>query len=215
MAIKDIQKRLGVTADGVWGNQSQTALNDSQLMFDFNKMRTNFGTLRQTQVDGVNAIVKAVNEMQTVKNPIYLAYMLATAWHETAFTMQPIAEYGKGRGRKYGTNTDIDGSKYRNLPFTYYGRGYVQLTWLTNYKKMGEKLGVDLVNNPDLALDYDIASKIMIQGMLDGSFTGVKLSTFLKRGDRQEFVKARRIINGNDKAGNIADYAVKFLDCIV
>lgn len=216
MSIKSIQQQLGVTIDGAWGNQSQTALSNSgkNLIIDDVKLRKNFGSFKPSQVDGINAILNAVNDNTQAKNPLYLAYILATSWHETARTMQPIAEYGKGRGRKYGDNIDIDGSRYQGLPHRYYGRGYVQLTWLSNYKKLGNLIGTDLVNNPDLALEPNNASKIMLIGMLDGLFTGKSLSGCLKSGNRQEFVQARRIINGMDKADLIADYATKFLDCI-
>ncbi len=75
--------------------------------------------------------------------------MLATAYWETAQTMEPIEEYGKGAGRPYG---EPDPATEQ----TYYGRGYVQLTWLPNYEKASKEIydiefdagGVDLVNNP-------------------------------------------------------------------
>ena len=129
--------------------------------------------------------------------------------------MQPIEEYGKGRGRRYGQHMDIDGSRYKGLPHIYYGRGYVQLTWLSNYKIMGKLLGVDLVNQPELALDHKIAADIMVVGMTQGKFTGKKLSDYISRGVRAEFVNARRIINGTDKANLIADYAVKFMNALL
>lgn len=217
MSIKQIQKKLGVVVDGVWGNKSQSALSASDLKLDYSwdKMRAAFGGFNQSQVDGFNTIKDAVNADKRAKNPLYLAYMLATAWHETARTMQPIAEYGKGRGHKYGENIDIDGSRYQGLPHRYYGRGYVQLTWLTNYKRMGKICGADFVNNPDLTLQPHHAANIMLHGMLDGLFTGKSLSSYIKHGHRNEFVSARRIINGTDKADLIAEYAVKFLDCLV
>ena len=184
----------------------------------FDKVRDKFGRLTQSQVDGINAIMQAVNDNNANDKPKLsradVAYMLATAWHETARTMQPIREYGRGRGRRYGTNMDIDGSRYQGLPHIYYGRGYVQLTWLTNYKRMGQLLGVDLVNNPDLALDAKIAADIMIVGMVRGLFTGKSLSSYIKAGTRSEFINARRIINGTDKASLVAGYAVGFLGAL-
>lgn len=44
---------------------------------------------------------------------------------------------------------------------TYKGRGYIQLTGKANYKYFGDKLKVDLINNPELANDPKIASKIV------------------------------------------------------
>ena len=213
--IQKLQQKLGLVADGIWGNQSQTAIKDKTIELDFNVIRSQFGRLNQSQVDGFNAILKAINEWGgDAKNPLYVAYMLATAWHETAHTMKPIEEYGKGKGKRYGSNVDINGNRYTGLKHLYYGRGYVQLTWLTNYKNMGKVLGVDLVNKPELALDYNTASKIMIYGMLNGSFTGKRLSTYLKKGTLEEFKQARRIINGMDKATNIAYQAQAFLQAI-
>lgn len=213
--VQKLQQKLGLVADGVWGKQSQETIKDKTIELDFSVIRSQFGRLNQSQVDGFNAILKAINEWGgDAKNPLYVAYMLATAWHETARTMKPIEEYGKGKGRRYGSNIDINGTRYSGLKHFYYGRGYVQLTWLTNYKNMGKILGVDLVNKPELALDHHTASKIMIYGMLNGSFTGKRLSNYLKKGTLEEFKQARRIINGMDKATNIAYQAQAFLQAI-
>lgn len=214
--VQKLQQKLGLVADGIWGKQSQATVKDKTIELDFNVIRNQFGRLNQPQVDGFNAILKAINEWGgDAKNPLYVAYMLATAWHETAHTMKPIEEYGKGKGKRYGSNIDINGTRYTGLKHLYYGRGYVQLTWLTNYKNMGKVLDVDLVNKPELALDHYIASKIMIYGMLHGSFTGKKLSNYLKKGTLEEFKQARRIINGMDKATNIAYQAQAFLQAII
>ena len=120
----------------------------------------------------------------------WCAYALATAYHETAHTMQPIKEYG---GPKYFTrmydptgtrpklaasmgNTSAgDGPKYC-------GRGYVQLTWKNNYARAGKAIRVDLVNNPDLAMQPDNAARIMREGMVDGWFTGKAFKDYLPDG---------------------------------
>ena len=171
----------------------------------FASMRPLFKRLSQSQVDGLNFLLDAF-EQDGGLSVQEMAYMLATAYHETAATMLPIEEYGKGRGRKYGQNIDIDGSRYKGLPHIYYGRGYVQLTWLTNYKRAGDKICVDLVNHPELALNPTYAAQIMIAGMREGWFTGKKLSDYIKAG-KVDYVGARRIINGTDKAQLIAGYA--------
>jgi putative chitinase len=102
-----------------------------------------FGPLEQHQVNGFEAILDEAVKRETPLQ--HLAYMLATAWHETAYKMQPIEEIGKGRGRSYGKALG---------PFkkVYFGRGFVQLTWLSNYEHAGDKLGVDLVQFPEKAL---------------------------------------------------------------
>ena len=243
MSVKEIQRSLGVTADGIWGNQSQSALDSSKLKLDYSldKMRYAFGGFTPSQVDGFIEIMAAINANQSAKNPLFAAYILATVWHETARTMQPIEEYGKGKTRKYGRwFTNSKGQKYgiRNrsgaaylqseYPHLYYGRGYVQLTWLDNHIKMTKKINayidrnpacglahVDLANNPAQACDPTIAALVIVIGMLDGDFTGLSLSECITSGSRADFVKARRIINGTNEDDRIADYAAKFLDCLI
>ena len=127
------------------------------------------------------------------------AYMLATAKHETANTFAPIEEYGKGKGLPYGKPD-------RKTGLVYYGRGYVQLTWVKNYQTMGTVLGLPLYTQPDLALRYDVAYKIMSYGMTHGTFTGVALSRYINEG-KTDYLNARKIINGTDKADLIAGYA--------
>ena len=121
--------------------------------------------------------------------------MLATSFHETARTMQPIREYGRGKGMRYGT--------------TYYGRGFVQLTWEANYRKASAVAGVDLVAHPDRALELPIAAAILFDGMIKGWFTGPRLADYIS-GTLCDFVQARRIINGTDRATLIAEHAVRF-----
>jgi hypothetical protein len=165
------------------------------------------GLLSQAQVNGIETILAASEGL-----PIgHRAYLLATAKHETADTMQPITEYG---GRKYfdkydtgklakalGNTPDKDGDGY-----LYRGRGYVQITGRANYSKTGDKLGVDLIANPDAALNPTLAARILVRGCSEGWFTGKKLSDYL--GD--DFRNARRVVNGTDKADLIAGYAIEF-----
>lgn len=215
--IRRLQSQTGTIADGYWGGASQKTLVKSgkRLRYVGGSLPKHFGRLTQSQVNGFDAILKACNDYGgDAINPTYVAYMLATAWHETARTMRPIEEYGKGRGRRYGQRIDINGSRYSNSLPIYYGRGYVQLTWLSNYVLMRKLLGVDFVNKPELALDPKHAADIMIVGMLGGHFTGLSLSKCINYGLYFEFVKARKIINGTDKDRLIAGYAVKFLDCL-
>ena len=125
------------------------------------------------------------------------AYVLATAWHETAHTMKPVREYG---GEKY-----LRSKKY----YPYVGMGYVQLTWLANYQKAADKLGVDFVKKPTLLLRPEYAARILIVGMVQGWFTGKKLSDYITL-QKSDFVGARRIINGTDKAKEIAEIAKQY-----
>jgi len=120
------------------------------------------------------------------------AYILATAYHETAHTMKPVREYG---GEAY-----LKKKKY----YPHVGMGYVQLTWLANYEKAKKELGVDFVSKPTLLLVPEYAVKILVAGMTKGWFTGKKLS------DYTDYKSMRRIVNGTDKADLIASYAVEY-----
>ena len=54
--------------------------------------------------------------------------------------------------------------------YKYRGRGFIQLTGKDNYARYAKRLGVDLVGNPDLALDPTIASRITLAYMQDRAF---------------------------------------------
>lgn len=125
------------------------------------------------------------------------AYVLATAYWETARTMKPVREYG---GEKY-----LQSKPY--YPFV--GMGYVQLTWEANYRKASQILGVDFVGNPKLLLEPGHASEILVRGMMGGWFTGKKLPDYITL-QRSDFVNARRIVNGMDKAQEIAALAHEY-----
>ena len=160
------------------------------------------GKFSQSQVDGINALLSVMNHL----DERHKAYLLATAYHETAHTMQPITERGN---RKYfdkydgrlGNDEPGDGYRYR-------GRGYVQITGKANYRNVGSKLSVSLAKKPDLALDADVAGQILIRGCTEGWFTGKKLS------DYDSFVEMRRVVNGTDRAALIAGYAEAFLEAL-
>lgn len=175
------------------------------------------GRLSQSQVDGINAKLDAFDRFG-IRDDRWRAYMLATSYHETARTMQPIEEYGRGRGKKYGKKIKHSGEPYTCPDKIYYGRGDVQLTWYENYERMGKLLGIPLLQQPELALDPEVSARIMIEGMTKGrsnrgDFTGVSLENFFNSYTDNP-VNARRIINGLDKAKLIADYHFKFLEAI-
>ena len=169
--------------------------------FFFEQSRSSLfdGKFRQGQVDGLNAILDEWETNHAKKDDRWLAYMLATTHHETGRNMRAIEEFGKGKGRRYGTNFKLDGTQYTNTPNIFYGRGFVQLTWYENYEKGGKKIGVDLINKPELALDLKNATRILFSGMMEGWFTGKKLSKYFDL-QKEDWRNARRIINSLDKA---------------
>lgn len=178
----------------------------------YKKIRVSlFDKLTQKQVEGMEAIL---NEWDRGKDEDLrnLAYMLATVYHETARTMQPIEEFGKGKGRDYGKKLKMNRTPYTTPDKLYYGRGFVQLTWYENYQLASKKLKCDLLNYPELALQLDRATEILFKGMYEGWFTGRKLSQYI--GVKTDFIGARKIINGTDKASTIASYANGFLTAL-
>jgi putative chitinase len=172
------------------------------------------GSFSQPQVEGMDSILDRW-EASGLTDLRWLAYMLATVYHETAKTMQPIEEYGKGKGYKYGKKIKRSGIAYTLPDKLYYGRGYVQLTWYENYETMGRLLGIDLLNHPEMALHPGIAADIMFEGMTKGNshfgdFTGKSLENYFND-KKEDWVNARRIINGTDKADLIAGFGKKFM----
>jgi putative chitinase len=176
----------------------------------FSGYRKKYGALNQTQVNGLDALITGIEKDASVSDVRWAAYMLATVKHECADRYQPLEEFGKGKGRKYGSPVKlvIEGKTYNNV---YFGRGYVQLTWDFNYKNLGAALGLgtQLLTNPALALDPAIAYSIMSYGMRNGTFTGKKLADTIS-GSKCDYRNSRKIINGLDKADLIAGYAVAF-----
>lgn len=151
------------------------------------------------------------------------AYVLATAYHETAYAMQPVREkggeaylskYDTGRlAERLGNTPEADGDGV-----LYAGRGDVQLTGLANYRKATKRLrelGIlgedeDLVATPDLALRPDVSAAILVYGMVEGWFTGKGLDLLpaVMPATEIQFIRARPIVNGTDRAQMIAGYAL-------
>lgn len=184
----------------------------------FDHVRTSLfnGRMQQHQVDGLNTLLDEWNETGFT-NRQWLAYCLATAFHETAFTMQPIKERGgvsyfrrmydingdrPDKARELGNDQPGDGARYA-------GRGYVQLTGKRNYRRASQALGIDFVRDPDRVMEPDIAAHILYVGMEQGWFTTHDLHDHINERQR-DYWNARRIVNGTDKAGAIADYAIRF-----
>lgn len=132
------------------------------------------------------------------------AYVLATSYHETS-RYKYMSEIGEGEGHPYGQSVYLMSGK----TVKYYGRGFVQLTWLGNYLNMERKLGVTLVDQPEKLTEYDLASKVIWSGMTDGDFTGHCLEDYITE-EKVDYVGARFIVNGNDSAQHIAECAKLF-----
>lgn len=181
------------------------------------------GALSATQVAGLQAILDHWEPAHSKNDDRWLAYMLGTACHETDHKMQPIHEYGSASyfekrygpkpvgqnpalAKRLGNSQPGDGNKF-------HGRGFVQVTGRGNYADWAKRLKIDLVGKPDLALDAGNAAKILVEGMILGTFTSKKLADYFSA-TKEDWVNARRIINGTDKAQSIAGYARQFYAAI-
>ena len=205
------------------------------ILFDrttyFNAVRDSLfmGKMTSQQVNGQEFILDTWEDTRPKNDVRWLSYSLATTIHETASTMWPIEEYGKGKGQPYGIPDKITGE-------TYYGRGFVQLTWKENYAKMTPLVDalfpstpIDLVKAPQMALEPFIAAAIMYEGMERGMFRkdrqGPHNYTRYFDSDTDDAWTAREIINGDKtrvpdwsggvNIGNlIKGYHNKFLDAL-
>jgi putative chitinase len=171
---------------------------DEKIYFDTVRIEPFGGKLTQEQVNGQKFILASWTRDPTTTDLRWLAYALATTMHETASTMLPIEEYGKGKGKPYGQIDPVTGQAY-------FGRGFVQLTWRDNYRKATRELGLtgenDLELHAERALDPEIAADIMFKGMAEGWFRGDKQGrqTLLRYfdDDTNDPYTAREIINGD------------------
>lgn len=197
------------------------------------------GSLSQTQVNGIEALLDACDDF-SVTDARHVAYVLATPMIETGGSFQPIVEnlnYSElGLQRTFPKYfSAIDARTYARQPqrianrayanrmgngdeasgdgWKFRGRGYCQITGHDNYLKFSRIIGHDLVSNPDVTLQDDVAAKVIVVGMRDGTFTGKSLSDYFTS-KSSDWVGARRIINGLDRANDIASYAKRFYDAL-
>lgn len=146
-----------------------------------------------------NLIAEAAKVGLTLKTQ--LAYMMATIEWETAGTFEPVRE-------AYWFSEDWRSVNLQPY-YPYYGRGYVQLTWNDNYSKYAGITGLDLVGEPDQAMQPEVALTILVDGFKYGRFTGYKLEDFVNSNetDYDSYCSSRQCINGQDQASRIAEIA--------
>jgi Chitinase class I len=102
----------------------------------------------------------------------------------------PQIEWGT---RKYFESIYGDrlGGYYDDVHPKYCGRGLIQLSWDYNYLSTGKRLGIDLINNPDLALELPIACDILCDFFVENKI--------YKAATAQDWRECRRLVNGNGK----------------
>ena len=178
--------------------------------------------LDQSEVDGINSILEACQGLPVS----HVAYVLATAYHETGGAMQPVKERGSDAYffRMYdpfGARPKVAarlGNTQRGDGVRFCGRGLPQTTGRANYLKASRFLGVDCVANPDLLLRTENAARWTVHAMVHGVFTGRKLSDDLPASGAAthgQFVKSRDTINGHDLEDRIADVAMDFQTALI
>lgn len=164
-------------------------------------------------------IIAACKDYGLLRNQA--AYVLSTAYHESAHTMKPVRETlastdakAKERLTKAWKAGKLPGVKSDYWSSGYFGRGYVQITHIDNYRKAGDRLGIGsaFVANPSFVMEPRHAVLILVRGMKEGWFRGgKKLSDFITLMD-SDFIDARDIINGDKKKNGalIAGYAIQY-----
>lgn len=198
-------------------------LTSPRLFFDALRHGLLGPVLDDAEVTGCNAILEAMAGAPLA----WAAYAFGTAYLETGSTMHPVKEanwLSKAAAERYffrmydpaGARPAVAktlGNTQVGDGVLYAGRGYVQLTGRRNYVTAAAKLGIALTANPDLAMRPDVAAKILRLGMTEGWFTGKSFSDYLPGSGLatgEQFRQARRIINGQDRAADVAGFALAF-----
>jgi len=160
------------------------------------------GTLPDYQRERVDLIINGgLARKRSIQD---IAYVLATGYHETQRYLV-ANEIGEGQGHSYGEPQQL----FPGKAAIYFARGPVGLTHLGNYGAMSLIVGVDLVNFPDRAADWELGADIIWEGMVRGVFTKTRLSDHINVSGA-DYVGARKIVNGTDRADMIAGYARTF-----
>ena len=191
---------------------------ERKIFYDTIKTSLFNSKLSDTQVEGMEAILSEW-EKQQLTDFRWLAYILATAFHETAKTMQPIEEFGKGKNHDYGKKLKMGGGPGKRVSYTtpdklYYGRGHTQNTWYENYQALTnaankEGRNWDFLNAPELLLTMEPSIWATFYAMQHGLYTGRRLMQYFND-TTEDWVNARKIINGLDRAELIAGYGKTF-----
>lgn len=168
--------------------------------------------LTDANVDGLQRIVSYGESQKTQVND--LAYLCGTAFWETGGSCQPVEEC-----YYLGTPARVKAAQRKLRYYPHFGRGLAQTTWPDNYRKVAKLLGLPedfFLKDPDKLLEWEFALPALFKASETGLYTGKALSDYiddLDEGDaedRREYINARRVINGTDKAAKIADLALAF-----
>lgn len=178
------------------------------------------GRLSDEQVKGMDPLLDECQK--NIDDVRHAAYVFGGVYHETGRKMTPVREgFAKSDAgaraavnklaKRRGPNSAV--ARYARPAgqhgHVYYGRGRIQNTWLENYERLQKRFGRPFVAQPDLLLDDAVDAEVTVAGHIEGIWTDKKLSDYIG-GDKCDYFGARRIINGTDKAAEIATYAKRF-----
>ena len=206
---------------GIGATEARSSEQDRTLslpgFFDAVRQALFDGMLRDSQVNGIKAVIDVWTKSYPSGNPRWLAYILASVYHETGRRMIPVREGFKDtdeKAREHVRNMFLSGRINHDYAIpvdgiSYFGRGRIQVTHLANYQKLMRRFNRDFVREPNLLLDSSIDAEVAVIGHVEGLWTRFKLADFIS-GLRCDYVGARQIVNGHDRAGDIANYASKF-----
>jgi peptidoglycan hydrolase-like protein with peptidoglycan-binding domain len=198
-AVKSFQRARGLAVDGVVGAATRAALAKPAQRKKQSAVPAGAFPLSTAQIGEICgcpaanveqnwvAIQAAIAECSLSDQAATIAVIATIATEVPAFL--PISEYGGTdyftrmyEGRKDLGNTQPgDGARY-------HGRGFIQLTGRANYRSYGEKLGVPLEDDPDLALDAAVAARILAVYMQDHGIAALAASS--------NWQGVRRAVNG-------------------
>ena len=188
----------------------------------YDRIRTSLfgGRLTAAQVGGIETLMDAAVDYG-LNDQRQFAYVLAGVYHETGRKMVPVREgFASTDAGARSAVAKLFAQKRISRNYaepvngvSYYGRGRIQNTHLANYQKLEKRFGQPFVTQPDLLLVDEIDAAVTIAGHAEGIWTGKKLSDYITPA-KADYVEARRIVNGKDKAALIAGYAGKFEDAL-
>lgn len=169
--ITQLQKAVGVKADGILGRNTLTAV--------FQKLGAN--PARATEL----ALAANVHlETYSIKTQLRFCHFLAQLAHESGNFryMEEIASGAAYEGRKDLGNTQTgDGKLFK-------GRGPIQLTGRANYRRYGQQIGIDFENNPEIVAIPSVGLLVACKFWSDNDLNVVA--------DRDDVTTITRRING-------------------
>jgi putative chitinase len=171
---KKLQAAIGVTADGILGIGSFTAL--------FRKLGASTDRAQELGL----AAVRWFPDYGVMDSELRLAHFMAQLVHESGSFryMEELASGQAYEGRRDLGNTEPgDGKRYK-------GRGPIQVTGRTNYRYFGRKIGIDLERHPEIAATPSIGLHLALEYWKDRKLN--------ERADADDVVGITKRINGGD-----------------